>query len=57
MVDSSATKKLARAFPNSFINSALEFIAHEKTIKFINSCYDMTIFSDKQGGANDEICD
>ena len=30
MVDSSVTKKLASAFPKSFINSALEFIAHEE---------------------------
>lgn len=28
MVDSNITKKLAGAFPRSFINSALEFIAH-----------------------------
>ena len=30
MVDSLVTKKLARAFPKSFINSALEFIAHKE---------------------------
>lgn len=29
MVDSNITKKLAAAFPRSFINSALEFIAHK----------------------------
>ena len=28
MVDSLVTRKLARAFPKSFINSSLEFIAH-----------------------------
>ena len=30
MVDSLVTKKLAVAFPKSFINSALEFIAHKE---------------------------
>lgn len=30
MVDSLVTKKLAAAFPKSFINSALEFIAHKE---------------------------
>lgn len=30
MVNSLVTKKLARAFPKSFINSALEFIAHKE---------------------------
>lgn len=30
MVDSIITKKLAHAFPKSFINTALEFIAHEE---------------------------
>lgn len=30
MVDSLITKKLAHAFPKSFINSALEFIAHKE---------------------------
>lgn len=29
MVDSSVTKKLIRAFPGSFINGSLEFIAHK----------------------------
>jgi hypothetical protein len=30
MVDSLITRKLAHAFPNSFINTALEFIAHKE---------------------------
>ena len=30
MVDSLVTKKLARAFHNSFINTSLEFIAHKE---------------------------
>ncbi len=30
MVDSYVTKKLAKAFPRSFINTALEFIAHKE---------------------------
>ena len=30
MVDSLVTKKLALAFPKSFINTALEFIAHKE---------------------------
>ena len=30
MVGSCVTKKLAKAFPKSFINSALEFIAHRE---------------------------
>ena len=34
MVDSLVTKKLARAFPNSFINSALEFIAHKEANEY-----------------------
>lgn len=34
MVDSLVTKKLARAFPNSFINTALEFIAHEEANEY-----------------------
>ena len=29
MIDSTITKKLATAFPNSFINMSLEFIAHK----------------------------
>lgn len=34
MVDSLVTKKLARAFPNSFINTALEFIAHKEANEY-----------------------
>ena len=34
MVDSLATKKLARAFPKSFINTALEFIAHKEANEY-----------------------
>ena len=34
MVDSIVTKKLARAFPNSFINTALEFIAHKEANEY-----------------------
>ena len=34
MVDSLITRKLARAFPNSFINTALEFIAHKETNEY-----------------------
>lgn len=34
MVDSLVTKKLARAFPKSFINSALEFIAHKEANEY-----------------------
>ena len=34
MVDSLITKKLARAFPNSFINTALEFIAHKEANEY-----------------------
>lgn len=30
MVNSSITRKLEIAFPRSFINSSLEFIAHKK---------------------------
>lgn len=34
MVDSLVTKKLAVAFPKSFINSALEFIAHKEANQY-----------------------
>ena len=34
MVDSLVTRKLARAFPNSFINTALEFIAHKEANEY-----------------------
>lgn len=34
MVDSLVTKKLVRAFPDSFINSSLEFIAHLKANEY-----------------------
>lgn len=34
MVDSTVTKKLARAFPSSFINTALEFIAHKEANEY-----------------------
>ena len=34
MVGSEVTKKLARAFPKSFINSALEFIAHKEANEY-----------------------
>ena len=34
MVDSLVTKRLARAFPNSFINTALEFIAHKEANEY-----------------------
>ena len=34
MVDSLITKKLARAFPNSFINTSLEFIAHKEANEY-----------------------
>lgn len=34
MVGSEVTKKLARAFPDSFINSSLEFIAHLKANEY-----------------------
>lgn len=34
MVDSNVTKKLSRAYPNSFINSALEFIAHRRANEY-----------------------
>lgn len=34
MVDSLVTKKLAMAFPNSFINTALEFIAHKEANEY-----------------------
>ena len=34
MVDSLTTKKLSRAFPNSFINTSLEFIAHLKANEY-----------------------
>lgn len=34
MVDSLITRKLARAFPNSFINTALEFIAHKEANEY-----------------------
>ena len=34
MVDSLVTKKLALAFPKSFINSALEFIAHKEANQY-----------------------
>jgi hypothetical protein len=42
MVDSLVTKKLARAFPNSFINSALEFIAHKEANSYfrLEDCAD-----------------
>ena len=34
MVDSFVTKELSRAFPKSFINSALEFIAHKEANEY-----------------------
>lgn len=34
MVDSLVTRKLAKAFPNSFINTSLEFIAHERANEY-----------------------
>ena len=34
MVDSIVTKKLATAFPKSFINASLEFIAHEEANEY-----------------------
>lgn len=34
MVDSLVTKKLARAFPDSFINTGLEFIAHQRANEY-----------------------
>lgn len=42
MVDSLVTKKLARAFPNSFINTALEFIAHKEANSYfrLEDCAD-----------------
>lgn len=52
MAGSDVTRKLAHSFYGSYINYNLEFIAHEKaneyfrherTIKFINSGYDMSV--------------
>ena len=42
MVDSLVTKKLARAFPNSFINTALEFIANKEANSYfrLEDCAD-----------------
>lgn len=34
MVSSIVTKRLAKSFPNSYINSSLEFIAHEKANEY-----------------------
>lgn len=34
MVNSYVTKKLARAFPGSFINTSLEFIAHKEANEY-----------------------
>ncbi len=34
MVNSSVTKKLARAFPGGFINTGLEFIAHKEANEY-----------------------
>lgn len=34
MIDSLVTRKLARAFPKSFINPALEFIAHKEANEY-----------------------
>ena len=34
MVESSVTERLLKAFPNSYINNALEFIAHEKSNEY-----------------------
>jgi hypothetical protein len=34
VIDSLLTKKLARAFPKSFINTALEFIAHKEANEY-----------------------
>ena len=34
MVDSLVTRKLGRAFPNSFINTNLEFIAHKEANEY-----------------------
>ena len=34
MVDSLVTRKLAKAFPDSFINTSLEFIAHERANEY-----------------------
>ncbi len=42
MVSSDITKKLNNAFPNSFINSGLEFIAHGRANSYfrLEDCYD-----------------
>lgn len=41
MVDSLVTRKLAIAFPGSFINTSLEFIAHKKANEYfrLEDCY------------------
>ena len=41
MIDSLVTRKLARAFPKSFINPALEFIAHKEANEYflLEDCY------------------
>ena len=41
MVDSLITRKLAGAFPNSFINTSLEFIAHKEANEYflLENCY------------------
>jgi hypothetical protein len=41
MVESNITKRLAAAFPKSFINSALEFIAHRTANEYfrLEDCY------------------
>lgn len=34
MIESSITERLLKAFPNSYINNAFEFIAHEKANEY-----------------------
>lgn len=36
MIDSTVTRKLAVAFPNSFINMSLEFIAHKEANEYFH---------------------
>lgn len=39
MVDSLITRKLAKAFPHSFINYNLEFIAHEEANEYFTNIH------------------
>lgn len=43
MVDSIVTKALAKAFPGSFINASLEFIAHKEANEYfrLEDCYSL----------------